>query len=47
MSQCFFYLKKKITSWGMVIQDIQIIDIVIPKHIQDLLGKNLDFDYYI
>lgn len=28
------------SSWGVVIQDIQIIDVVIPKHIQDLLATS-------
>jgi len=33
-------LGSQAASWGIVIQDIQIIDIVLPKHIQDLLSTS-------
>ena len=33
-------LGKQAASWGIVIQDIQIIDVVLPKHIQDLLSTS-------
>ena len=32
-------LGKQAESWGIVIEDIQILDIVLPKHIQDLLAS--------
>jgi erythrocyte band 7 integral membrane protein len=33
-------LSGQAASWGVMIQDIQIIDIVLPKHIQDLLATS-------
>lgn len=33
-------LSGQATSWGIIIQDIQIIDVVLPKHIQDLLATS-------